>query len=302
MATRQIPVKQVVLDSAIGNSDTMNHLNSDQLRTFLAIQEAGSVTGGAVRIGRSQSATSLQIRQLEDVVGKPLFRRHGRGVTLTAAGEKLRPVACRVIQSLDKTLVELRGGGLRGRLRIGMADDHSRSELANIIADFAVKHPDVELEVHCALGSGFGDALASGALDIAIYEVGKPGNKDEILCEDQLVWLCSHHKEFSATDSLPVAIFDHDCWWRDLALASLEEADRRYQVVFTSESSVGVRAAVQAGIAAGLLSKLKDAKGLRPLAELTTRYPTYLVLRKASGTEGPICDAICEAVRKAFTK
>jgi DNA-binding transcriptional LysR family regulator len=71
----------------------MPQLDSDHLRTFLAIAEAGSVTGGALRINRSQSATSLQIRQLEDVVGKPLFRRHGRGVTLTAAGDLLLPVA-----------------------------------------------------------------------------------------------------------------------------------------------------------------------------------------------------------------
>lgn len=278
----------------------MMHLNSEHLRTFLAIHEAGSVTGGGERIGRSQSAASLQIRQLEEVVGQPLFRRHGRGVSLTLAGEKLCPVARDVIQSLDATLLELRGGGLKGKLRIGMPDDHSRSVLANIISSFAALHPDVELEVHCALGVGFAAALTSGALDLAVYEVAEPGKDDTILKEDRLVWMCSRDHDVSASEVLPIAIFDRDCWWRDFALCSLKEVGRQYQIVFTSESATGVRAAVQSGIAAGLLSASEDAEVLRTLPDIEASSPTYLVLQKASGAEGPICDAMSEAIREAF--
>ncbi len=278
----------------------MTHLNSDHLRTFLAIQEAGSVTGGAERIGRSQSAASLQIRQLEEVVGQPLFRRHGRGVSLTLVGEKLRPVARNVIQSLDTTLSELRGGGLKGKLRIGMPDDHSRSDLANIISFFAALHPAVELEVHCALGAGFATALKSGALDLAVFEVPEPSEDDIVLRKDHLIWMCSRDHNVSTSEVLPIAVFDRDCWWRDLALSGLDEVGRRYQVAFTSESATGVRAAVQAGIAAGLLSASEDAEELRPLADIKTRYPTYLVLQKASGAKGPICDAMSKAIRNAF--
>lgn len=258
------------------------------------------MTGGAERIGRSQSATSLQIRQLEDVVGQPLFRRHGRGVSLTLAGEKLRPVARKVIQSLDMTLSELRGGGLKGKLRIGMPDDHSRSELARIISSFAELHPDVELEVHCALGAGFAAALDVGALDLAVHEVPRPGENDVVLREDHLVWMSNRDRDFSTWDVLPVAVFDRDCWWRDLALSGLDDAGRSYQVTFTSESATGVRAAVQAGIAAGLLSASEHSEELRALADIKTRYPTYLVLQKASGAKGPICDAMAGAIQKAF--
>lgn len=258
------------------------------------------MTGGAERIGRSQSATSLQIRQLEEVVGKPLFRRHGRGVSLTVAGEKLLPVATEVVQSLDATLSELRGGGLKGKLRIGMPDDHSRSELANIVSSFAALHPDVELEVHCALGAGFATALTTGALDLAVYEVAEPGRNDTILKKDHLVWMCSRDRDVSAREILPIAVFDRDCWWRDLALSGLDKVGRRYQIVFTGESATGVRAAVQAGIAAGLLSTSEESEGLRTLQDIKASFPTYLVLQKASGANGPICDAMSEAIRKAF--
>ncbi len=276
------------------------HLNSDHLRTFLAIHEAGSVTGGAALIGRSQSATSLQIRQLEDTVGKPLFHRHGRGVSLTASGETLYPVARRVVRSLDATLAELRGGGLKGKLRIGMPDDHSRSDLANIVADFAVRHPDVELEVNCALGVGFATALQSGALDLAVHEVAEPDANQRILRESSLVWMCGQHRDFTESDVLPIAVFERDCWWRDLAVSSLEEVGRPHQIIFTSESTIGVRAAAKAGFAAALLDADEDTDGLRRMPELPNRYPSYLVLQKAQDAKGPIAEAMCDAVLRAF--
>ncbi|MEM7252716.1 MAG: LysR family transcriptional regulator [Pseudomonadota bacterium] len=277
----------------------MAHLNSEHLRTFLAIVEAGSVTGGAERIGRSQSATSLQIKQLEDVIGAPVFRRHGRGVALTGAGETLRPVARSVVNSLDATLSELRGHRLRGKLRIGMPDDWSRMELAEILSAFAAVNPDVELEVHCALGSAFNDALRSGALDLAVHEVPNPAQGDKVLRKNRLVWMCN--RDLSASDVLPIAVFDRDCWWRDIALSGLEAIGQPYRVVFTSESAVGVRAAVRAGIAAGLLDTMEPGENLRRLPNLPT-HATYLVLQKAQRANGPICDAMCAAIGQAFTE
>jgi DNA-binding transcriptional LysR family regulator len=258
------------------------------------------MTGGADRIGRSQSATSLQIRQLEEVIGQPVFRRHGRGVTLTVVGEKLLPVARNVVQSLDTTLNELRGGGLKGKLRIGMTDDHSHHELTGIISEFAAFHPDVELEVQCAFGSKFEAALRNGDLDLAIHEVQRPNDRDEVLREDHLVWMCAQDSDLSEADSLPIALFDRDCWWRDLALSELEELGQNYQVIFSSESAIGVRSAVQAGIAAGLLCSSDSIDGVRPLAHLPARSSTFLVLQRAEQANGPICDAMCQTIRKAF--
>lgn len=278
----------------------MKRLDSDLLRTFLAIQTAGSVTGGANSIGRSQSATSLQIRQLEEVVGQALFQRHGRGVALTRAGERLMPVAREVVQSLDAVHIELRGGGLAGQLKIGMPDTEARSEFAGILGDFARFHPDVELEVHCSFGAGFASSLASGELDLAVFEVSQPAASDIILREGHLAWLALEKRTFWARERLPVAVFDRDCWWRDLALSSLERSKRPYQIVVTSESAFGVRAAVEAGIAVGMLSTAERTEGLTPLKQLGARPATYLVLRVAPGTKGPVCDAMCGAIQTAF--
>ena len=92
------------------------------------------MTEGAGRIFRSQSATSLQIARLEEVLGGPVFQRHGRGVRLTRMGERLLPVAREVTETLSDTLRELTADGIHGTLRLGIPDDESTATLSSLVA------------------------------------------------------------------------------------------------------------------------------------------------------------------------
>lgn len=233
----------------------MDNLDSDLLRTFLAVARAGSVTDGAEQIHRSQSATSLQIKRLETVLGQPVFERHGRGVVLSASGRRLLPVAQEVTARLDATLRDLSRDSLRGTLRIGIPDDHGKTKLAQILAAFSRQHPEVELDVNCALSAGFPDALQKRALDLAVYEVQTLGPEEELLLEDPTCWVSAADTDFSTRARLPVALFDDACWWRDAAIASLERRAKPYRIAYSSQSVSGVKAAVEAGIALGLLGR-----------------------------------------------
>ncbi|TJW99991.1 MAG: LysR family transcriptional regulator, partial [Mesorhizobium sp.] len=64
-------------------------LDSDLLRTFVAVADAGNFTKAAVQAGRTQSAVSMQMKKLEDMVGDSLFERGSRGVALTRRGGEL---------------------------------------------------------------------------------------------------------------------------------------------------------------------------------------------------------------------
>ena len=258
------------------------------------------MTAGAARVHRSQSAVSLQIKQLEDIVGQRVFRRLARGIELTETGNRLLPVARQTIHSLDRTLDELQGSGLSGKIRIGLPDDHSHSVLADIVADFADRHPDVELEVHCAFGAGFGEALDRGLLDLAVYEVSGCGETETVLRHDKLIWARSRKRDPVSATEMPVALFDRDCWWRDTALSSLDANRINYRVVFTSESAIGVHAAVQAGIASALM-RASDVRGdLAPATNIAVEIPSYLVLKKAPAAAGPVLDAMVDAIQRAF--
>jgi len=281
----------------------MQRLDSDLLRSFLAVAEAGSVTGGAARIHRSQSAASLQIRQLEAILGQAVFARHGRGVTLTAVGARLLPVARQVTARLDATLAALRDEGLAGRLCIGLPDDQSRTALSRIVADFARDHPRVELTVQCALSTGFPQALSRGELDIAVHEVPSLGPRMELLREQPMIWVASPSHEATRSDPLPVALFDRACWWRDAALAALDASGRAYRVAFSSESSGGVLAAVEAGIAVGLMDASALRTGLVRVADLADAEPpmsSKLVIERGRSADESLARTMAQALRRAF--
>mgnify|MGYP003675310846 CR=1 FL=1 len=281
----------------------METLDSDLLRTFLAVAQAGSVTDGAARIHRSQSATRIQVKRLETILGRPVFERHGRGVVLSEAGRKLLPVAQDVTARLDAALQDVSQSAVSGKLRVGIPDDHGRAKLAQIIAAFTRHHPKVQLDVTCALSTGFPDALEKGALDLAIYEVERAKPHEEILFEDPTCWVTSAHRDYSTSESLPVALFDHACWWRDVAIASLEARGRPYRVVYSSQSVSGVVAAVEAGIAVGLLGRSSLHSNLSVAGQhlgFAFTPASKLVMASSGFRDAEPLDAMKAAVRAAF--
>ncbi|MEO0330030.1 MAG: LysR substrate-binding domain-containing protein [Pseudomonadota bacterium] len=282
----------------------MDKLDSDLLRTFLAVTQAGSVTDGAVQIHRSQSATSIQIKHLEAILGHAVFERHGRGVVLSETGRRLLPVAQDVIANLDRTLRDIRQDSVTGKLRLGIPDDHSRIKLAQIIAAFTRQYPQVELDVTCAISTSFPNALKRGQLDLAIYEVEIQEANQELLTEDPTCWVSSVNTDFSTAKSLPVALFDQACWWRDAALKSLDASGMPYRIVYSSQSVSGVAAAVEAGIAVGLLGRSSLHAGLCVAGvdlKLGTTPASKLVMTANSVTEYQPVEAMKAAIRSAFT-
>ena len=283
----------------------MDSLNSELLKVFLAVAETGSVTGGATRISRSQSAVSLQIQKLESVLGRPVFVRHGRGVKLTEVGERLLPVAQDVSLTLASALRELGCDDLRGKLHIGIPDDESKETLSRIVGEFSQLHPLVELEVTCSLSTTFADALATGSMDLAVYELENPCDGLEVLREEQTAWMMSRHHNLLSHDPLPVALFDRDCWWRDTALAALRAMDRPYRIVYSSQSVAGVAAAIEAGIAVGLLglsSINHRLRQLEPKEGFTGTSVSQLVLGSRQGADSPEILAMQCAIRQAYGK
>ncbi|SMO96493.1 LysR substrate-binding domain-containing protein [Ruegeria faecimaris] len=281
----------------------MENLDSDLLRTFVAVADAGSVTEGAARIHRSQSATSLQIKRLEAILGQPVFDRHGRGVVLSDTGRKLFPVAQDVTARLDAALREISQNTVSGKLRLGIPDDHGRTKLAAIIATFTRHHPKVELDVTCALSTSFPEALDKGSLDLAVYEVENPSSQEEVLYEDPTCWVSSVRWNFQIDESLPVALFDHACWWRDAAVNSLQARGEPYRVVYSSQSVSGVIAAVEAGIAVGLLGRSSFHAGLSVVNDALgfgNTPASKLVMASSKPKEQGPQDAMKEAIRAAF--
>ena len=124
-------------------------IDVDQLRTFIAIVETGSFTKAAEVVHKTQSAVSMQMKRLEERLGKPIFARDGRASKLTEDGDRLLDYARRIIKLNVEALAAFDDAELAGRVRLGLPDDYADRYLPEIMARFSRAYPSVELTVMC---------------------------------------------------------------------------------------------------------------------------------------------------------
>ena len=279
------------------------NLESDLLRTFVAIAENGSFTAAASNVHRTQSAVSMQMKRLEDIVGDTLFLRQSRGVSLTGPGQKLLMDSRRIITLLDQTQAALQSKQLDGRVRIGIPDQYGVSVLPGVLGKFAVSNPGVEVTVRCGGSVYLDDALASGQLDLVVVfeETVRPDS--EVLTSDPTVWVTSNDHCVHELDPIPVAVYELDCWCREWALESLHQQGQSYRLAFTSDSIDGLQAAVTSGLAIAPLSQSNIPENCRELTS-SDGFWNYLtsnvVLRHKAGARSEATQSMAAAVREAF--
>ncbi|HCA11269.1 MAG TPA: LysR family transcriptional regulator, partial [Marinobacter adhaerens] len=122
-------------------------LDNDVLRSFVAIAESGTFTSAAKVVHRTPSALSMQIKQLEKNLGKTLFIREPRHVTLTAEGEVLLDYSRRLLRLNEEAVQHFLSPTLEGKVGIGTSDDVGTRILPEVLAEFARSYPAVLVDV-----------------------------------------------------------------------------------------------------------------------------------------------------------
>jgi DNA-binding transcriptional LysR family regulator len=167
-----------------------------QLKAFLAIAEAKTFTAGARQVNITQAAISMQIRQLEDSVGLPLFTRTPRRVILTQAGELLLQRARKILREHDAALSEIAevAGAEHGRLRIGSASAmFATAQLPGILEKLKKSFPNAEIKVSSGTSQVLVEKIQHGDLDIAFVSlpVQTSSVQTDLLFSDEIVAIAS---------------------------------------------------------------------------------------------------------------
>ena len=287
------------------NDFSADPLESDLLRTFLAVARYGNVTRAAAALYRTQSAVSVQIKRLEEKLATRLFVRQARGMSLSDAGERLRESAERIVRDLDKTAQAFNGQAIDGTVCVGIPDDYGSDVLPGILSDFSRAHPAVEVYVRCEVGASFTDAIACGDLDLAVSARDSGSSEATDLFEEQTVWVCARSFQMNTGKSVPLALFDRSCWWRDCAIDALRKAGISYRVAYTSESVSGITAAISTGLAVGVLSRSTVQPSMKILdkkAGFPALPTTRLSLFQHSREHTPAVSAMVDAIRRGFAQ
>ena len=275
-------------------------LDLSLLRSFAAVIDCGSIQLAAARVGRSQSAVSMQIKRLEQDVGRALFQREGRNLRPNPAGEDLLLHARRLLRLSDEAKASLRRPEAAGVVRLGMPEDYAAHLIAPMLARFGQDFPLAELELTFDSSPTLLRLLEAGKLDLAIV-TREPREPFAVLRRERFVWAAAPDHAVWLRDPLPVALFEAGDIARRFAIEALQAADRPFRVVSSTHSLLGLIAVAQAGLAVvGLvescvppgLVRLGEAEGLPPLPILD------LSLVPGPGEPRPVAARLTEFLRR----
>lgn len=256
------------------------------LRSFVTVSNLGSFTRAGDQLGRTQSAISLQIKRLEDAVGKSLIVRATGHLRLTQDGEKLLVHARQMLRLNDNAIADLVEPEFAGSVRLGVPEDFATVHLPAVLADFADAHPKVELEVTCDLTLNLEKGYRAGRFDLVLVKREPEVAIDGIrVWREPLIWVARDRFSLPDEGAIPLIVSPQPCVYRRRAVAALDLAGRPWRCAYTSTSLAGTQAAVRAGLGIAVLPREMCPPFLVPLGSdaLPALDDTEIALIEAPG-------------------
>lgn len=283
----------------------LRDIDTTLLRAFTAVVDTGSVTAAARLLNRTQSAVSLQIKRLEEMLGSELFERGHRKLTLTPAGERLIGPAMRLIGLNDEIWGQMTTPEFDGEVRVGVPTDIVRSYVPPILRRFNQSWPQVRVTLSLGNSVHLLERLENGEVDLALTTDPDRSRNAETLRVDKLVFVGAPGGRAHLQSPLPLVVGDQTCRFRPTILDALRRAKRPWRLVLEFSHQVAQEATVSAGIAVS--AALSDSvpsflEILGPEAGLP-ELPEFMINMFAPkpGTK-PIVDAFADHVRAEFKR
>ena len=277
------------------------NLQIDYLRTFITLAETKGFTKTGIQVNKSQSAVSMQIKRLEDEIGKKLFERMGKTVKLTAEGNILIKYAMRIIKEHNDAIRALSNPDLEGFIRFGSPEHYTIGVLPKLLAQFASAYPEVLVEMRCENSDKIKEAVDKGELDVGICTQISDGG--QVISHDPVVWVADPGFIIQKHKTVPIAVFEDDCIFRTWAIEALEKSGISYRIVYVSRSISGLIDAVRAGFAVAPIIYSNVPSDLK-IIELENGLPVLpvsnIVLHKTKKVTSEIIECFCEHIIKSF--
>ncbi|MDP9836143.1 DNA-binding transcriptional LysR family regulator [Neorhizobium huautlense] len=273
-------------------------LNLHHLESFVMLQQAGSFTAAAERLGIGQSTISQHIQRLERSLGRQLVQRDTHQVRLTADGEALLGYA-RGMLDLNGKVASLFGESrLRGRLRLGVSEDVVANRLTAILEDFSRLHPWVDLELTVALSGVLFQMQEVGELDLVLAKRHIGETHGRLLYREPLVWLARDADVLLRDETVPLIAFPPPSITRKVAQQALDQSNIAWRIVCTCGSLAGLTAAARAGMGVLVQPRSMAPAGLREIApgRLPDLEDIEFVLVPRRGADAALVEAVSSLI------
>lgn len=273
------------------------------LKTLIAIHEEGGFSAGARRVGRTQSAVTHQMQNLEQIVGTPLFTAKGRQRELTAAGRTLVRHGGEIISLCNYAVSASVRSQHTGIIKIGAPHEVAEVFLPDVLAQLSKHMPEINIVIHADRSPNLMDMLESGQLDLAISTRASSNYESVLLTKMPVLWIAAPTWNRDPSTPWPLVLTDEPSMFRRIALSALDISGLTYVERATSPSLAGIRLAVSAGL--GITARTQSAFlsptqvlgeeiGLPPLPDIS-----YYLHRPAQTTNSAIKDTFALLVEHA---
>ena len=239
----------------------LTNLDLDTLRTLATAHDLGGFAQAAERLGRTPAAISLQMKRLQDELGIPLFRKNGRRLSLTEAGETTLGYARRILLLNDELVDTMQGASLAGIVRIGCPQDFAFI-LPSVLSQFAALYPRMQVELRIEGNAALADAVERSQLDLALVIGHEDCATAKSIGEVQLSWIAAQSFTPSANEPLAISVLGPQCAFRKCLVEQLEDAGMPYRIAATSPSLDGLWAAVLGGLGVTVRTSLALPEGM----------------------------------------
>ncbi len=307
-----------------GESMSQVMFDLDVLRSFSTGIALGSYARAADRLGRSTSAVSAQLKKLEAQAGTALFRKAGRGLELTDAGETLLAYAHRMLELNEEAGAAMRGADLQGWVRLGLQEDFGETLLPAVLGRFSRAHPKVRIEACVARSAELRERLELRQLDLAlVWDTGEQMTPHgERVARLPLQWIGPRAPDAldapwwkererrsgarKTREPLPLVLLDAPCPLREIVTAALDRAGTPWRHAFTSASLAALWAATSAGLGLSVRTPFGLPAHVRPIDRTAVGLPalpqmSLMLYRAQAAAETPVerlATLLLEAVRQ----
>ena len=259
-------------------------LDIDALRALCAIEDLGGITRASEQLPLSQSAVSHKIKRLEINIDCDLLTRRAGAPLFTTEGQRLVDYARRILSLHDEALLSLSKRPLVGKIRLGMTEDTTSSNLSRILGRFTRLHPNVSVRTHVRQSLTLEDELARGKIDLAVMQIFKHRlqPKDMVLYNDRLHWVKARDLVLDFDCPIPFLAYDDACFYKHWAMELTLTPAIGLETVLECASSAGIISAIHAGLGIALLPGQYVTNEMQVLDDLFPTPPNVAFIVRQS--------------------
>lgn len=237
-----------------------------QLRLFLALAETGSVSGAARSVHVTQPTASMQLKDMSEAVGLPLYEVVAKKVYLTDIGQELAKTARAIAQSWDAFEQEADGarGLTRGKLRVAVVST-AQYFMPRLLGSFCARHPAIDVSLEVLNRDGVVQRLRENMDDLYIMSM-PPADmdlSDDIFMTNPIVVVGSADDALASRSSVPLdALRSHRFILRERGSGTRMAADQHFRshrfrpdIRLELGSNEAIKEAVAGGLGIAVLSR-----------------------------------------------